>query len=63
MSMTDSATAYGVADGADAAGNLGYNISVGDVKLSAEMQKGAGTDRTFGVQYTGVEGMPSTPVY
>ena len=57
MSMTDSATAYGVADGADAASNLGYNISVGDVKVSAEMQKGAGTDRTFGIQYTGVENM------
>ena len=57
MSMTDSATAYGVADGADAAGNLGYNISIGDVKLSAEMQKGAGTDKTFGVQYTGIENM------
>ncbi len=56
-SMTDSATAYGVARGADATGNLGYNISIGDVKLSAEMQKGAGTDRTFGVTYTGVEGM------
>ena len=57
MSMTDSATAYGVADGADAAGNLGYNISIGDVKLSAEMQKGAGTDKTFGIQYTGIENM------
>jgi outer membrane protein OmpU len=57
MSMTDSATAYGVADGADAAGNLGYNISLGDLKVSAEMQKGAGTDRTYGLQYTGVENM------
>jgi outer membrane protein OmpU len=57
MSMTDSAVAYGVADGADAASNLGYNISVGDVKISAEMQKGAGTDRTFGIQYTGIENM------
>ena len=57
MSMTDTATAYGVADGADQAGNLGYNVTFGDVKLSAEMQKGAGTDRTFGVTYTGVEGM------
>ena len=38
-SMTDTATAYGVADGADAASNLGYNITVGDLKASAEMQK------------------------
>ena len=56
-SMTDSATAYGVADGADATSNLGYNITIGDLKASAEMQKGAGTDRTFGIQYTGVDNM------
>jgi len=56
-SMTDTATAYGVASGADATGNIGYNITVGDVKGSAEMQKGAGTDRTFGIQYTGVDNM------
>jgi outer membrane protein OmpU len=57
MSMTDSAVAYGVADGADAASNLGYNITVGSLKASAEMQKGAGTDKTFGLQYTGVENL------
>jgi len=56
-SMTDSATAYGVADGADAASNLGYNITVGGLKLSAEMQKGAGTDRTFGLTYTGIDNL------
>jgi len=56
-SMTDTAVAYGIARGADQASNLGYNISVGDVKISAEMQKGAGTDRTFGIQYTGVENL------
>ena len=57
MSMTDSAVAYGVADGADAGSNLGYNISLGDLKVSAEMQKGAGTDRTYGVQFTGIENL------
>ena len=56
-SMTDSATAYGVADGASATGNLGYNITVGDIKVSAEMAKGAGTDRSVGLTYTGVENM------
>jgi len=56
-SMTDTATAYGVADGAASTGNIGYNITVGDIKVSAEMAKGAGTDRTFGITYTGVEGM------
>ena len=56
-SMTDTATAYGVADGSSKAGNIGYNITIGDVKLSADMTKGAGTDRSIGVTYTGVEGM------
>ncbi len=57
-SMTgDDAVAYGVADGADAASNLGYNITVGDLKVSAEMQKGAGTDKTFGLTYTGIDNL------
>ena len=56
-SMTDTAVAYGVADGASAAGNIGYNITMGDVKASVEMAKGAGTDRTIGITYTGVENM------
>ena len=57
MSMTDSAVAYGVADGADAGSNLGYTITLGDIKASAEMQKGAGTDKTFGITYTGIENL------
>jgi len=56
-SMADTATAYGVADGANAAGNIGYNITIGDVKVSAEMAKSAGSDRTIGLTYTGVENM------
>ena len=56
-SMTDSATAYGVADGSSKTGNIGYNITVGGVKVSADMAKGAGTDRSIGLTYTGVEGM------
>ena len=56
-SMTDSATAYGVADGSSKTGNIGYNITVGGVKVSADMAKGAGTDRSIGITYTGVEGM------
>ena len=55
--MTDDATDYGVADGASSDSNLGYNITVGDVKVSAEMQKGAGTSRGFGITYTGVENL------
>ena len=56
-SMTDTATAYGVADGASSTGNIGYNITMGDIKASVEMAKGAGTDRTLGLTYTGVENM------
>lgn len=56
-SMTDTATAYGVADGSSKAGNIGYNITVGGIKVSADMAKGAGTDRSIGLTYTGVENM------
>jgi outer membrane protein OmpU len=56
-SMTDTATAYGVADGSSKAGNLGYNITVGGIKVSADMAKGAGTDRSVGLTYTGVENL------
>ena len=55
--MTDGTTDYGVADGASGTGNLGYNITVADVKVSAEMQKGAGTSRGVGITYTGVENL------
>ena len=56
-SMTDSATAYGIARGAGASSNLSYTITFDDFTASAEMMKGAGTDRSFGVKYTGVEGL------
>jgi len=56
-SMTDSATAYGVADGASASANIGYNITIADLKISAEMAKGAGTDRTYGLTYTGIDNL------
>ena len=56
-SMTDSATAYGVADGASATANIGYNITIADLKISAEMAKGAGTDRTYGLTYTGIDNL------
>ena len=56
-SMTDSATAYGIARGAGATSNLSYTITFNDITASAEMMKGAGTDRSYGVKYTGVEGL------
>ena len=55
--MADDATDYGVADGASSDSNLGYNVTVGDVKVSAEMQKGAGTSRGYGLTYTGIENL------
>jgi len=55
--MTDGTTDYGVADGASSDSNLGYNITVGDVKVAVEMQKGAGTSRGIGITYTGVENL------
>ena len=42
MGMTDTATAYGVADGADKLVTLGYNITVGDLVFLLKWQKGAG---------------------
>ena len=56
-SMTDATTAFGIARGADAGGNLSYTISLLDFKVSAEMQKGAGTDRTYGVTYSGIDNL------
>ena len=55
--MAGDATDYGVADGASSDSNLGYNITVGDVKVAVEMQKGAGTSRGVGITYTGVENL------
>ena len=55
--MADDATDYGVADGASSDSNLGYNVTVGDVKVAVEMQKGAGTSRGVGITYTGVENL------
>ena len=55
--MADDATDYGVADGASSDSNIGYNVTVGDVKVAVEMQKGAGTSRGIGITYTGVENL------
>ncbi len=55
--MTDPKTDYGVADGASGSSNLGYNITIADVKFSAEAQKGAGTSRGYGLTYTGIENL------
>jgi len=53
-------TAYGVARSAQDAGNLGYTLTLaGGLKLSAEMARNTsagGSDISFGVTYTGMEG-------
>jgi len=56
-SMTAATTAFGIARGAGATGNLGYTVSVGSLTASAEMMKGAGTDRSIGLKYTGIENL------
>ena len=53
----DTTNDYGVADGASSDSNIGYNVTVGDVKVAVEMQKGAGTSRGIGITYTGVENL------
>jgi len=46
---------YGVARGASGNNNLSHQITVGDVKIGAEIHKGAGTSTSWGVQYTGID--------
>lgn len=56
-------TAYGVSRSAADTGNLGYTLTLdGGLKISAEMARataanGGGNDNTFGVTYTGVDGL------
>ena len=57
---TLSATAnaeYGVARGASQTDNLSHQITVGDLKIGAEIQKGAGTSTSWGLQYTGIDSL------
>ena len=57
-SATDSGgTEYGVARGASGNDNLSHQITVGDIKIGAEAQKGAGTSTSWGVQYSGIDNL------
>jgi len=57
-SATDSGgTEYGVARGASGTDNISHQITVGDIKIGAEVQKGAGTSTSWGVQYTGIDNL------
>ena len=58
FSATDaSGTEYGVARGASGTNNISHQITVGDVKIGAEVQKGAGTSTSWGLQYSGIDNL------
>tara|TARA_B100002003_G_C14018193_1_gene491101 strand:- start:8 stop:922 length:915 start_codon:yes stop_codon:yes gene_type:complete len=58
FSATDSAgTEYGVARGASQTDNVSHQITVGDVTIGAEVQKGAGTSTSWGFKYTGIDNL------
>ena len=48
---------YGIAQGAGSTDNLSHQITVGDVKIGAEAQKGAGTSTSWGLQYSGIDNL------
>ena len=48
---------YGVARGASGTDNLSHQITVGDITIGAEAQKGAGTSSSWGLQYTGIDNL------
>ena len=48
---------YGVAQGAAGNDNLSHQITVGDIKIGAEVHKGAGTSTSWGLQYTGIDNL------
>jgi outer membrane protein OmpU len=57
FSATGDATDYGVADGASGANNVSHQITVGDVKIGAEVHKGAGTSTSWGFEYSGIDNL------
>jgi len=48
---------YGVARGASGTDNLSHQVTVGDIKIGVEAQKGAGTSTSWGFQYTGIDNL------
>ena len=47
----------GVARGASGTANVSHQLTVGDIKVGAEVQKGAGTSSSWGLQYTGIDNL------
>jgi len=56
-SATGDTKDYGVADGASGNNNVSHQITVGDIKVGAEIHKGAGTSTSWGIQYTGLDNL------
>jgi len=52
---TGNATDYGVAVGASGSNNVSHQLTVGDIKIGAEIHKGAGTSTSWGLEYSGVD--------
>ena len=48
---------YGVARGASGTDNISHQITVGDITIGAEIQKGAGTSTSWGLQYSGIDNL------
>ena len=48
---------YGVAHGASGTDNISHQITVGDIKIGAEIHKGAGTSSSWGLQYSGIDNL------
>jgi len=47
----------GVARGSSGDNNVSHQITVGDIKIGAEIHKGAGTSTSWGFKYTGIDSL------
>ena len=56
-SATGDTKDYGIAAGAGGDDNLSHQITVGDVTIGAEVQKGHGTSSSWGFQYAGLDNL------
>ena len=54
---SSAAPTYGVARGASGTDNVSHQITVGDITIGAEAQKGAGTSTSWGLQYAGIDNL------
>ena len=52
-----SGSEYGVARGASGTDNVSYSLSVDDISIGVEAQKGAGTSSSWGITYSGIDSL------